>query len=479
MEGKFHFFSKPWVVLLLVFVLALSVRSIPLHFSGSFDPDTHFHARLSNDIARTHQIPTWDALSLQGRVYSYPPLLHVLTGLLSMLSGIDSLDVLKVLGLLVGALMVISTYLLGQSLSGSRSIGLWAGFFASLSVMAIWRTAGFTRPDGIAMMMIPFLLYLWVERQSVLATVLSVAMVLLHPLSAVIYAALLGSYFLLQLFQKKRVSFWIPIALGAMLVTFFLWVFSIGLPLSNYASHISLDATELSKFWLLGLILFFPISWAFNFVGAWKGKLPIVLIVWSVLTLAIGSLGMRLAIYMIPFLGIVGAYGVHYLISSYRSIKVVLPALAFFVIVLGMGGIWIAMNAETPYFTTAEKAGIDFLGQNAVHGSSVLTTWDQGHVLAYYTGLPMVIDGYFEFAHELDERNRIMKNALQTSRCDTFTESLDAFHARYYYLPKDELLSDSAKWGVLEMPACEPIRLLFSSDYARVYERIPSVKIPN
>ncbi len=474
-HSRFQLFAHPILVILLLFLLAVVVRSIPLQFDGSFDPDSHFHARLSNDIARTHEIPTWDSLSLQGRVYSYPPVLHVLTGILSLVTGQDSLIVLKFLGILIGALMVISVFLLAFSLSRSVSLASWAGFFASLSIMGIWRTSGFTRPDGLALMLIPFLLYLWITQRSKLATVLSIGMVLLHPLSAVVYAATLGVYFLVSLVERKRVSFWIPIALVGMLITFFLWVFSIGLPLSNYASHVSLEASELTKFWLLGLILFFPLSWAFNFVGAWKAKLPTVLIVWVALTLGIGSLGMRLAIYMIPFLGILGAYGITHLIQTFRAQKIFLPALSVFVIILGLATVYLSMNGVNPYYSPAERVTIDHLGQNAIPGSSVLAIWDQGHVLAYYTGLPQVVDGYFEFAHELDERVRVSKQFLQSTSCEDFVDSMDEFNARYYYISHGELHAEYTKYGFLGLESCPPMRILFSSDDARIYERVPGV----
>jgi hypothetical protein len=382
---------------------------------------------------------------------------------------------LKFLGIVIGALMVVSVFLLAFSLSKSVSLSAWAGFFASLSIMGIWRTTGFIRPDGLALMLIPFLLYLWMTSRSKLAAVLSIGMVLLHPLSAFVYAVLLGVYFLVSLFEKKRVSFLIPAALVGMLLTFFLWVFSIGLPLSNYASHVSLEASELAKFWLLGLILFFPLSWAFNFVGAWKAKLPMVLVVWVALTLFIASLGMRLAIYMIPFLGILGAYGVTHLIQLFRSQKIFLPALGIFVIVLGFATVFLSMDGVNPYYTPAERVTIDHLGRNAVPSSSVLTIWDQGHVLAYYTNLPQVVDGYFEFAHELDERVRVSKQFLQSTHCADFVDSMDEFDARYYYISHGELHAEYLKYGFLGVEPCPPLRILFSSDDARVYERAPGV----
>ncbi|MEK6821377.1 MAG: hypothetical protein AABY11_03190, partial [archaeon] len=446
--------------------------SVPLLFDGSLDPDSHFHARLSNEIARSGVVPVWDALSLQGRVYSYPPLLHVLTGLLSRVTGLDSLLVLKGLGIFIGGLLSITTFLLARSVSNSTSIGLWSALFASVCAIAVWRTAGFTRPDGVALMLIPLALYLWHTRRDALAFVLSIAMVFLHPLSAVVFALLLGTFFLLGLVQKQRVSFWIPVSLGGMLVSFFAWVHSIGLPLSQYASPLSLQATELTRFWVLGFVVYFPLSWMFSAYGLVKARLPLVVWGWVFLTVVIAAFGTRLAMYSIPFLAIVAAYGVVSLLQFFRTQRIFVPALTVFVLFIGCVTVYYLMNSQSPYITPSEHNVVGFLSQHAQSGESVLTPWDQGHVVAYYTLLPVVIDGYFEFAHELDARNNASYDALATSSCETWTRSMDAFDARYFYLPHDELNGFNVKHGLLELEPCPEMRLLYSSTDARLYERV-------
>ncbi|MFH0970286.1 MAG: hypothetical protein V1776_02380 [Candidatus Diapherotrites archaeon] len=469
MPEKNYSFS---VLLLLLFLVAIGVRAVPLLYDGSFDPDSHFHARLSNDIARTQSIPVWDSLSLQGRIYSYPPLLHVLVGFFSRVSGFDSLLVLKIIGLLVGGLLGVSVFLLGRSLGQSDGIALWSGFFASVSSIAVWRTSGFTRPDGIALVLISFLLYLWLTRRNMLAFILSIALVLLHPLSAVIYALLLSVYFLLSFIQKYRVSFWVLFALGGMLLMFFWWVYSIGLPLSSYASDLSLSASELTRFWLLGFVVFFPLSWAFTTIGIVRGKIPIILGGWVILSVVIGSFGMRLATYMIPFLALLGGLGIHYLLSRFHMRKIFVPALAFFIIILGCFTFYSLMSGEGPYLNQSERNALSFLREYASPDDSVLTVWDQGHVVAYYTHLPVVIDGYFEFAHELKERDSVSWNVLYSSRCPVWSENMDRFNARFYYISKDEMATPVARLGLLSLDACPDMRLVYSADSVRIYERV-------
>ncbi|MEK6902490.1 MAG: hypothetical protein AABX02_02800, partial [archaeon] len=346
-----------------------------------------------------------------------PPLLHITLALLTILTGLDTLLVIKIFGTLVGALFVVSTFLLAKKITESDGIALWSALFVGVSAIAAWRTSGFVRPDGVALTLIPLLLYLWFTRREKLAFILSLALVLLHPLSAVMYAIILFIWFVVHVFQKKPYPTLIPFALLGMLAVFWAWVFSIGLPISSYASHISLDAGEFTSFPLLGFIIFSPLSWFFVAIGLWKAKPPFLLLVWFFVAILIGGAGVRLSAYWIPFFSIVAAYGVREVVRFIHPVKCGVAILGFFILVIGCVTVFMVMDGIQPYFSEGGKDAASFLRSYAHPQDSVLTTWDYGHVLAYYTGLPQVIDGYFEFAHELDERNAAMKTALSTSRC--------------------------------------------------------------
>lgn len=463
--------AHPLLILLIIFLLAFAVRSVPLRFEGSFDPDAHFHARMGGQIAATHELIAWDSLSLQGRVYSYPPLLHVLIGVLADITNLPAMDVLKYMGILIGALFTLSIFLLAYECSRSRSVALWSALFAGLSSIAVWRTAGFTRPDGLALTLIPFILYLWFTRREKTALVMSIALVLLHTLSSFIFALLLSLWFLLGLLTKRvSVPPLLPFALGGMLITVTLWFLSIGLPLSSYASHLSLDSSELVRFAALGFIVLFPFSWIFSFLGIARGKLPLLLVAWLALTLVIGMFGNRLAAYFIPFYSIAAGYGIHWLLLHLRGKKFTTPLLGFFLVILGMASVWMLMSGVAPFVSAGEHSTIDFLAAHSSPNQSVLTIWDRGHILSYYTGLPVVIDGYFEFGHEMDARNDAMHTAHNTSKCSTFLNAVDAFSAHYFFLAPPQM--GRAKYGVLELERCPGVRVMYSGDGGKLYERI-------
>lgn len=463
--------ARPWVILLILFFLALVVRSTPLRFDGMFDPDSHFHARLSNEIARTHELITWDALSLQGRVYSYPPLLHILVGFFSIITNTDAMLVLKVFGILLGGLLVVSTYLLARLFSRSHSIALWSALFVGLSNIVIYRTAAHTRPDGVAIALIPFLLYLWLTRREKLAFILSLAMVLLHPLSAVVYAIFLSCWFVWGILRKISFPILLPLALVGMAVVFFAWVYTIGLPFSDYGSKLSLEASELAQFPIVAFVLFFPLSWIFATLGVWKTKLPLLLVTWLTIGIALGAMGMRFSMYFVPFFSIAAGFGVNWVFTKLIPDKRTLPVFLALFLLLGFVSVYTVMDGIRPYVRDSERPALDFLRENGKPGDAILSAWDQGHVLTYYTHLPVVIDGYFEFGHELEARNDASKNVFASSKCSTVLNSLDAFHARFLYMSRDELPSPTSKFGILEMQNCPGLSLVFSSDGARVYER--------
>lgn len=467
-----QFLSRTWVVLLLIFLLAVAVRSVPLRFDGMFDPDSHFHARLSNEIARTHEIIEWDSLSLQGRVYSYPPLLHMMVGLLAALSNTDALLVLKVFGVLVGALSVVSVFLLARHFSKSTSIALWSAFFAGLSNILIFRTAAHTRPDGLAIALIPFILYLWFSRREKWAAVLSIALVLLHPLSAVFFGILLGAWFALGVFRRVSFSILLPFTMLGMVVVFFLWVASIGLPLADYHSNLLSEASELVPFTLLSFVIFFPLSWMFALVGGLKTKPPLLLLVWLGVGIVLATFGMRFAMYFIPFFAILAGFGVSWVFSKLFPDPRTFPVFTILFLFLATISLFVVVDSIRPYVHAGEHPALDFLRAQGNPGDAVLASWDQGHVLAYYTNLPVVIDGYFEFAHELDERNAAWKNVLSSSNCKTILTAIDQFSARFVYFSRDEVHSPTARTGLLELQNCPGLALVFSSDDARVYERV-------
>lgn len=465
--------AVPWI-LLLIFLLGITVRSVPLQFAEFSDPDAFFHARMAQQIIDTHAIPQWDALSEQGRAYSYPPMLHVLIAVVSIFSGLSVEIAYKWMGILVGALFGVSVFFLARYWSKSNGVALASALFAVLSSIAVLRTSGFLRPDGIATTLIPFILLLWLQRRSVMAMLLSILLVLVHPLSALALAALLGVLFVTSLVRKESVSPLIPVALLGMLGIFFAWMHLQGLQLANYASHVALTASEFSRFQLIDFFLLFPLAWAFFFfaLAQWK-KLPFPLLAWLLLSLAIGMMGTRLMVFALPFYAIVAGYGFMRVVEYAHRDEKAVAVFGVFFLLLGVVSVFAVMSSATPNLLPGEKAAAQWLFGYAQRGESVFSMWDNGHALAYYSHLPQVVDGYFEFAHELDARIDAMWAVHSTSSCETFAQHMRRFNATYVYVGQRELESQFVRLGLLEQVGCEQLRFPYASDHARIAEFIP------
>ncbi len=478
LDEKAHAFAQ-WlespravvVILLAIFLLGMLVRSVPLQFDAFTDPDAFYHTRMAQQIVDTHSIPVWDALSEQGRVYSYPPILHVLIAIVSIFSGLPVEIAYKWIGIIVGALFGVSVFLLAKHVSKSNGVALAAALFAVLSGISVLRTNGFLRPDGLASTLIPFILLLWLQRRSVSAAVLSMLLVLIHPLSALVFAVLLSAWFFVALIRRESVSPLIPVALIGMLVMFGAWIFVQQLDFSNYASHVALTASEFSRFELIDLIFLFPLAWAFLFVALARWKdIPLPILVWLLLSLAIGMFGTRLMVFMLPFYAIIAGIGFFRVIDYLHREEKAIAVFGILFLVLGVVTVYLFMSFANPYFLPGEKAATQWLFGYAHAGEAVISMWDTGHALAYYTHLPQVVDGYFEFAHELEERITSMWAVHLSSNCDTFSTNMKKFNATYVFLGQRELEGQSTRMGILEMQRCTAMRIPYTSDHARIVE---------
>ncbi len=142
-----------------------------------------------------------------------------------------------------------------------------------------------------------------------------------------------------------------------------------------------------------------------------------------------------------------------------------------FLVALGSLAAWNAVSIQRPSFSPAERGAMEWLKNNSSPEQSVLAPWDNGHALAYYAQRKQVIDGYFEFGHELPARNDAMNTALNTSNCLAFTNALAQFNASFFYLPGSWFTSSTTKNGILQLQSCPTISIPFSSDGAKIYER--------
>lgn len=163
---------KHWhlVALLIIFLLAFSVRltTADMKYIQAFDP--FFHYRYTSYIADQGVLPDWDELSYYppGRPMTAAPLMYYVTAYLFLLyralSPETTLFVFaKYITAAYAALAVIPAYLLGRELS-NKNAGLLGALFIGMSPSILSRTmAGFYDTDTIVVFFSVLTMYLFVR----------------------------------------------------------------------------------------------------------------------------------------------------------------------------------------------------------------------------------------------------------------------------------------------------------------------------
>jgi asparagine N-glycosylation enzyme membrane subunit Stt3 len=102
------------IALSLILALALLVRAYPLMLGSAGGPDPFYHARMAGLFIDGQSVPEYDALSMQGRPYTYSPLFHISLALFSLLSGLPLSLMLGLYPLLYGVLAVLLLFVLSR-----------------------------------------------------------------------------------------------------------------------------------------------------------------------------------------------------------------------------------------------------------------------------------------------------------------------------------------------------------------------------
>lgn len=462
MEGK----GKIYFALLLVVVLAFIIRMNPmLASSGSLpDPDTHFHLRMSEMIVREGSLPEYDELSNQGRYYSYPPLYHTIIAVLSIFSGLEARLIITLFPTLYGAVCVLLAFLFAR-----RMFGGMAGLFAALSLavmqLHIIRTCSFGRPDGLALLVVPAIIYLLFRRRFRPALFLCIAQVLLHPLSSFYLLTLMIALVVVMKVKGESIEagkyLGLVAAAGAV---FALWLLSQHYPLSLYLSSTSLSSAEMSQFSLLDIFIYLPFSWLFIIIGLIKMRKQAFLLVWFAYSLFFAVLGFRLALFLSMPAAVAAGYGIVWVGGKVKQYEKAFYVLLFLLASLAVLG---SIYNDRGYVNSGEQSAMLWLRGNSPEGSTIASLWDRGHPLTYYTGRKVLVDGYFEFAPGLDERIDAMEEMISTGDCGKQREISDRFGINYMFIHTYALSSRGFNNGILEAD-CNFMDTVYDSEKARI-----------
>jgi hypothetical protein len=163
--------KKMILVLLILFLFAMSIRSNIVRYEGNylFEPDAYYHARLVQDIVTTGAVPSPDPLAyyqIGGSQAQDPSVYHwVSAALYSMISfGAFNKELLmfsvQFFPIVFGALISIGMYFLGKEIFNSKKVGVITAFLAAVTPAFAYRTMAGAQGDnslGFLWMVIGFI----------------------------------------------------------------------------------------------------------------------------------------------------------------------------------------------------------------------------------------------------------------------------------------------------------------------------------
>ncbi len=454
--------------LLLIFVFAFLLRAFPLAIDSMTGPDPWFHARMAESIVEEQAVPTYDELSMQGRFYSYAPLFHSIIAVFSIASGISVIKLTPIFPAIYGAFAALLAFAFAKRAFKSDSIALFAALAISLMPLHLMRTASYARPDSLALLIVPTIVFLIYIRQFKPAYLLTAGLALLHPLSTMYLFLFLVAWMVTA--RVKRIDFEFRKILLLILIgtlVWLIWLYTLPYSPMEYVSAISLDSAENAKPLLLSIFTFFTFSWLFLLVGIAKIKPRehMFLVAWFVFSLLYAAFSLRLAIFLSVPVAIIASFGFGFVFEKTRKFAPVVFALLF---VLSTVVIYSEANSTGWFTPIPEREALAWL-QNTPEDSVIASRWDVGHPLTYLSKRQIVMDGYFEFAPELDERNKSMSVIPLTADCNRLKSEQEKWGFDYYYLNRNSISSIAFQTGLLEAD-CNFISTVYSSDFARILE---------
>jgi len=151
---------KMILVLIVLFLFAMSIRSNIVRFEGNylFEPDAYYHARLVEELAQQGYINNIDPNVYyqlpNGAVSAPPSLYHYLSWFLYEIVALGAFNkellafTVQFFPVIFGALISIGMYFLGKEIFDSKKIGLIAGFLTAVTPAFAYRTMAGAQGDN-------------------------------------------------------------------------------------------------------------------------------------------------------------------------------------------------------------------------------------------------------------------------------------------------------------------------------------------
>ncbi len=216
-----------WLALLL-FVIALSARLVPLHFSSMpYNIDGFPLAKISEVIIETGDIPS--PSSYEGLIaYNLKlPVFSLVLSSFSMVLGVEPLTLLPYFCALIGSLAVLFIYVLTLNLTRNRVAAFSAGLFAAFTGLFVYVTTAAMK-QLLAIVFLIIIFYLFTKRKDwrcrVILCIILIILPFTHHLTTLIALlalslAIAGATFRENVFRSRTIkSFALDVVTGPVIL---------------------------------------------------------------------------------------------------------------------------------------------------------------------------------------------------------------------------------------------------------------------
>ena len=433
--------------LLLILVLGFIVRFHPIYIQGYVDPDQAFHIRMTKQFISEQRVPVWDELSNQGRYYSYAPMYHTILAIFSLLSGIQVDVLIFILSALFGVFGILVVFLFARKLFDEKT-AIYAAFILSVLGLHIIRTAGQSRPDGLALLIIPAVLYLLYTERFIPAIFLSIFQVLLHPLSTAFMLILIIAWIVFFKFKKIELNYkYFILLIIITIIVFLLWLLHLPYPWSDYVSKVSFDSAELSQLSIISLLFYTKEAWIFALLALIKLKNNLFLKFFFVAALAYALVGVRTSIFLSIPIALLAGWGLSFVFEKVKPYQRIAFAIILMLVFISVAP---SMLNKSTYLSVQDREALSWIKYFTPTNAVIFAQWDLGHPITYLAQRITFMDGYFEFAPDVKQRNDTMNILISTSNCSTIQSMIQANKLDYFFIPTKAINSNTYKYGALE-----------------------------
>ena len=397
---------------ILILLLLLSISASVFRFSPFFlpvfqDPDHYYHLRIAEKIISEQMFPIFDELSYQGRAHTYYPLFHIEIASLALLFGISPLLSYALLPIILSIAAILSVFILSKKFSASEKTALFSSLIFTFIPATLFRTMAFSRPDSFILLTLPVLILALLSQKRFLIFIIALFLPLMHPFTAIFAACVFSLKILLDFIDSRRfdfisaIVFFIPLLLSASYYFQF--------PLGQISLHQTFaTSSEMSSFNFSMLIfsaglplVFMPFALLFPKLSSFPKKHFLFLTVWAGAALLLSLWASRnLILFSVPA-SIIAAFGFSAAMEKVERFQPVLVGMLCAVIFLA--SFFYLWNFPMQYSVETVSAA-KWISSNTPENASIASFWDKGHLLTEVAKRKVVMDGYFEFIPNLDER---------------------------------------------------------------------------